>query len=100
SSLNSTDSCHRPYRHILSKTIGGVIVKEGDVTPRSQVFLLFTDGTYYEMYSDTRIEGTKGVDKGGPEQVRSLRFSSLSLRFSLFSLGLSLRSLRFWLRRP
>jgi hypothetical protein len=57
--------------HIVGKTISGVIVKEGDRTPRSQVFLLFTDGTYYELYSDSRIQGTKGVDKGGPDQVRS-----------------------------
>jgi len=48
--------------HILGKTISGVIVKEGDETPRGQVFLLFADGTYYELYSDARIQGTKGVD--------------------------------------
>lgn len=56
-------------RQILGKTINGVVVKEGEQHPRSQVFLLFSDGTYYEFYGKF-IQGTSGVDRGGIEEVR------------------------------
>jgi len=34
---------------IIGKTIKHIVVKEGDRQPRSQVFLVFTDGSYYEL---------------------------------------------------
>jgi hypothetical protein len=57
---------------IIGKTIKHVVVKEGDRQPRSQVFLVFTDGSYYEFYSATApIVGAGGLDVGGIEAVRA-----------------------------
>ena len=50
---------------LLGKRICGAVVKEGDRMPRMQVFL-----TYYELYSDSIIFGTGGVDIGDIEHVR------------------------------
>ncbi|HWE42942.1 MAG TPA: hypothetical protein VG432_10570 [Gemmatimonadaceae bacterium] len=56
---------------IIGKTIEHIVVKEGDRQPRSQVFLVFTDGSYYEFYSATgAIVGAGGLDVGGIEAVR------------------------------
>ena len=58
---------------LLGKTITGVITKQakGTGSPQHQVFLLFSDGTYYEFYS---VEGTVAlasrVDQGGLADVR------------------------------
>ena len=54
----------------LGKRICGAVVKEGDRMPRMQVFLIFDDDTYYELYSDSIIFGTGGVDIGDIEHVR------------------------------
>ncbi len=37
-------------KEILGKTITGVVVKARDGVPRSQVFLLCSDNTYFELY--------------------------------------------------
>ncbi len=58
-------------RGIVGKTISGVIVKEGNSSPRSQVFLLFDDNTYYELYSQDHIGSAGGIDPGGATEVRS-----------------------------
>jgi hypothetical protein len=55
---------------LLGKRICGAVVKEGDRMPRMQVFLLFDDGTYYELYTDSTIFGAGGVDQGDLEHVR------------------------------
>ena len=36
---------------IIGKTVKHVVVKEGSTPPQSQVFLVFTDDTYYEFYA-------------------------------------------------
>ena len=38
-------------QNIVGKQIKGVVVTEGESDPRSQVFLIFSDETYYEFYS-------------------------------------------------
>ena len=55
---------------LLGKQICGAVVKEGDRMPRMQVFLVFDDDTYYEMYTDSTMFGTGGVDDGDIEHVR------------------------------
>ena len=55
---------------LLGKRICGAVVKEGDRMPRMQVFLVFDDDTYYELYTDSTIYGAGGIDKGGLERVR------------------------------
>jgi hypothetical protein len=58
---------------VFGKRISGVIVKEGPPgrTPNSQVFLLFADDTYYELYSDGPIQGCSELGHGGPKQVKA-----------------------------
>ncbi|MGE0594655.1 MAG: hypothetical protein AB7G23_08975 [Vicinamibacterales bacterium] len=59
-------------RDIVGKSIAGVVVKESDRPPRRQVFLVFSDGTYYELYSGSGdIKGAGGIDTGGLEAVRN-----------------------------
>ena len=53
---------------IVGKTISGVVVKKRDTFPRSQVFILFSDNTYYELYGEV-IKGAGGIDRGGLEAV-------------------------------
>ncbi len=62
----------KAVKGIIGKTITGIVVKEGPrpKLPRTQVFLIFSDGTYYEFYSESIIKGTGGVDIGGIEEVR------------------------------
>lgn len=58
-------------RDVVGKTISGVVVKEADRLPRTQIFLLFTDGTYFEIYSGSGdISGAGGIDVGGIDKVR------------------------------
>lgn len=57
----------------LGKTITGIIVKEdarGGGRPAAQVFLLFSDNTYYELYTaEGEMAFTGGVDPGGVDEV-------------------------------
>lgn len=56
---------------ILGKTIKAVIVKERQSAPRAQLFIVFSDDTYYEFYcAGNWISATGGVDRGGIEAVR------------------------------
>lgn len=65
--------CHVRKQHvktaileIVGKKIARVVVKEADRSPKSQVFLVFTDGTYYELYCcDSDIRGAGGLQTGG-----------------------------------
>ena len=40
-------------RYVVDKRIAGVVVCESPRPPRQQVFLLFTDGTSFEMYGES-----------------------------------------------
>jgi hypothetical protein len=56
---------------IVGKTIAHVVVKKRPGQPRSQLFLVFTDGTYYEFFCpDGDLEGASAIDPGGLEEVR------------------------------
>lgn len=54
---------------IVGRRITAVVVKEGD-GPDWQVFLLFADGTSYEMYGSGRLGGAKGLDRADLDRVR------------------------------
>jgi hypothetical protein len=54
---------------LLGKRIVGVIRREGPREPRAQLFLMFDDGTYFELYGDS-IHLAGGVDRGGIAAVR------------------------------
>lgn len=56
---------------LVGKTIAHVVVKKRPGQPRSQLFLVFTDGTYYEFFSpDGDLEGASAIDRGGLSDVR------------------------------
>ena len=61
-------------KEIIGKTITGVITKvkcDGGTYPRSQVFLVFDDNTYYEFYClESEIFGIKGLRQGTADDVR------------------------------
>ena len=50
-------------REIIGKTISGVLVSECPEEPRTQVFLVFADGTHYELWG--WINSASGVDRRG-----------------------------------
>jgi hypothetical protein len=59
-------------RGIVGKTIESVIVSESNKEgPHKQIFLVFTDGTYYEIYGN--MNGAAGIDPGG--QAAALRYA-------------------------
>ena len=37
-------------RHIVGKRVAAVVVAESDRTPKNQVFLVFSDGSRFELY--------------------------------------------------
>jgi hypothetical protein len=49
---------------LVGKTIAHIVLKEGQ-SPRGQIFLVFTDDTYYEFYFGAPVDGAKAVDPGG-----------------------------------
>ncbi len=62
----------RGLGEIVGKTIQAVLVKERPGTPQSQFFLLFTDGTYFELYAtDGNIYSTSAVRRGTIDDVRA-----------------------------
>jgi len=54
---------------IIGKTITNVVVTENSRLPRQQVFLVFDDDTYFELYGDD-INCTDGIDKGNLDTVK------------------------------
>ena len=50
-------------RGILGKTITGVLVSANPRQPPTQLFLVFSDGTFYEIYGQLSSAG--GLDQGG-----------------------------------
>jgi uncharacterized protein YjbI with pentapeptide repeats len=60
---------------IVGKTIRAVVLKEDRKYSNRymQVFLVFTDSTYYELYSDGSIITTSAVRQGDIDDVRAYR---------------------------
>lgn len=51
-------------REIVGKTISGVVIAQNqERSPRNQVFLTFSDGTYFEIWGDS-FTCAGGVDRG------------------------------------
>jgi len=58
-------------KQIIGKRIKGIVAKKHDYQPHSQLFLIFSDETYYEFYTYmSEICATGGVCVGGLEKVR------------------------------
>ncbi|MBI5611906.1 MAG: hypothetical protein HY942_02375 [Gammaproteobacteria bacterium] len=72
-------------QEILGKTIKGIVIKTGDKSPKSQLFLVFDDGTYYEFYSlDDVIQVTGGVSAGDIDTVRKYMSETKEIVFESF----------------
>lgn len=56
-------------KNIIGKKISKIIVAENTNTPKRQVFLVFSDDTYFEFYGDI-FSGAGGVDEGGFEAAK------------------------------
>jgi hypothetical protein len=55
-------------REIIGKTIVSVVVAESARSPSTQMFLAFSDGTYFEIWGDT-FTGAGGLDQGAAKDV-------------------------------
>lgn len=53
---------------LVGKTIAHIVLKTG-TNPEFQLFLLFTDGTYYEFFGSP-LNGANGIDRGTFDEVR------------------------------
>lgn len=58
---------------IVGKRITGLVAKKQGKTPRTQVFLIFDDNTYIELYSTAtgEIQWYRSCDEGGLHEVES-----------------------------
>ena len=56
-------------KKIIGKTIKEVVIGKGIRGPQSQLFLIFTDNTFYEIFSDDYFSLTSGPKKGGIKAV-------------------------------
>ena len=54
---------------IIGKTIKGVVIGGGKRGPQSQIFFIFTDNSFYEIFSENHISVTSGLKKGGINAV-------------------------------
>ncbi|NIU21955.1 MAG: hypothetical protein GWN79_24160, partial [Actinobacteria bacterium] len=73
------------FDQIVGKTVDEVIFKDNPSNPRQQVFLVFDDGTYFEIYGGEGdpIKGARGIDKGDADWIEQLGQDGQSvLRFS------------------
>jgi hypothetical protein len=62
-------------REIIGKEISAVIVVESNRSPTTQMFLVFSDNTYFEIWGNT-FTGAGGIDRGGtPEVIRQITAS-------------------------
>src|SRR3954469_11063963 len=58
---------------IVGKRIVGLVAKKQSQTPRTQLFLIFDDGTNIELFSTQtgEIQWCRGCDQGGLKEVES-----------------------------
>lgn len=65
---------------LVGRTIAHVVVKEGR-GPVAQLFLVFDDGSSYELYSDAPIDGAAALDSGGLQAVLGVGGDGGRVRF-------------------
>lgn len=53
---------------LIGRTVSRITVRQHD-WGRSQLFLFFADGTYYEFYMGTPLSGIRQLDVGGIEMM-------------------------------
>jgi hypothetical protein len=57
------------FQSVIGKRIYGLVVAQNPESPKCQTFLIFDDGTHYELYGSD-FQGCKGIDRGGFDEVR------------------------------
>ena len=60
------------FQDLIGKTITGVQVREDVNFHSTQVFLAFDDDTYFELYSDGRMNGIRQIYPGDMDTIRDL----------------------------
>jgi hypothetical protein len=63
-------------REVLGKTISGIVVGENSTQPKVQLFITFTDGTYFEIYGES-FSCASGVNRGGVAEATKYATESL-----------------------
>lgn len=58
-------------KKIIGKTIEKVVVAKGPRDPHQQVYLLFTDGTHFEIYGDW-FTCANHIEHGNEQALRNL----------------------------
>ncbi len=59
----------RAYQHIVGKTIAGVVIRKSvGAGPRDQLFIVFTDNTYLELYGN--LGWSNNLEIGNLETVK------------------------------
>lgn len=60
------------FDQILGKTITDVYCRKNKSDPEGQIFLVFDDETYFEIYAYRELKGANGIDKGDLNTVINL----------------------------
>lgn len=62
-------------KEMVGRRIKGVVVKESnDNSASMQIFLIFSDGHYFEIYNSYgQLNWTKSLNRGGLPEVRNSR---------------------------
>jgi hypothetical protein len=55
---------------VIGKTISDIVIITNP-PGKSHLFLVFTDGTHYELYDIDSLNGARAVDRGGVAQIAS-----------------------------
>ena len=66
---------------LIGRTVSGVIVAESEKRPRQQVFLTFTDGTYFEFWGD-QFSCAGGLQRGGISEVTAYVENTMGAKVS------------------
>jgi hypothetical protein len=53
---------------VIGKTISDIVILTNP-PGRVHLFLVFADGTHYEFYDMSDLNGARGIDRGGVEQI-------------------------------
>ena len=72
-------------RDIVGKRIRGVIVKKCPTPPRAQIFLMFDDRTFYEIWSSVEISSASGLDRGGRDEAVWYMAEATSVVFEVWA---------------
>lgn len=64
---------------VLGKTVAGAFLAEY-ARGRFRVILTFTDGTHYELYGEGTLNGSRAVERGGTDQVRTALVDDAAVR--------------------